>query len=48
MDPLETGMLPPINTIRADVNAPPAASMDEFLRRAPLLLVAIGMTPAQE
>ena len=35
-------MLPPINTIRAAVNVPPAASVDEFLRRAPLLLLASG------
>ena len=39
---LEKVMLPPINTIRADVNVGPVASMDEFLRRAPLLLVASG------
>ena len=48
MGPLERGMLPPINTIHADVNAPPVASMDEFVRRSPLILVASGMTPAQE
>jgi len=47
MDPVGTGMLPPINTIRADANVPPVASMDEFVRRAPLILVASGMTPAQ-
>ena len=35
-------MLPPINTIRADVDVPPVASMDEFLRRAPLVLIASG------
>ncbi len=39
---LEKIMLPPINTIRAKVNARPVASMDEFLRRSPLLLVASG------
>jgi hypothetical protein len=48
MDRLETGMLPPINTIRVDVNVPPVASLDEFVRRAPLILVAGGMMPAQE
>ena len=41
--PLEKGMLPPINRIRAEVNLQPVASMDEFLRRAPLMLVASGM-----
>jgi MGT family glycosyltransferase len=35
-------MLPPINGIRADVNLRPVASIDEFLRRAPLMLVASG------
>jgi UDP:flavonoid glycosyltransferase YjiC (YdhE family) len=40
--PLERGMLPPINRIRADVNLRPVASMDEFLRRAPLMLIASG------
>jgi MGT family glycosyltransferase len=39
---LEKVMLPPINTIRAKVNARPVGSMDEFLRRSPLLLVASG------
>jgi MGT family glycosyltransferase len=39
---LEKVMLPPINMIRAKVNAGPVASMDEFLRRSPLLLVASG------
>ena len=39
---LEKVMLPPINTIRAKVNVGPVASMDEFLRRSPLLLVASG------
>ncbi len=39
---IERVMLPPINTIRADVNVRPVASMDEFLRRAPLMLVASG------
>ena len=37
---LEKVMLPPINTIRAKVNVGPVASMDEFLRRSPLLFVA--------
>ena len=40
--PLERVMLPPINSIRADLDLPPVASMDEFLRRAPLVLVASG------
>jgi MGT family glycosyltransferase len=40
--PLERVMLPSINGIRADVNVAPVASLDEFLRRAPLLLVASG------
>ncbi len=39
---LEKVMLAPINTIRAEVNAGPVGSMDEFLRRSPLLLVASG------
>jgi MGT family glycosyltransferase len=39
---VEKLMLPPINTIRAKVNAAPVASMYEFLRRSPLLLVASG------
>ena len=39
---LERVMLPPINAIRADVGVPPVASMDEFLRRAPLILLASG------
>ena len=39
---LEKVMLPPINMIRAKVNVGPVASMDEFLRRSPLLLVASG------
>jgi UDP:flavonoid glycosyltransferase YjiC (YdhE family) len=39
---LEKVMLPPINTIRAKVNVGPVASMDDFLRRSPLLLVASG------
>jgi MGT family glycosyltransferase len=39
---LERVMLPPINAVRADVDVPPVASMDEFLRRAPLILLASG------
>ena len=35
-------MLPPLNKIRADVGAPRVASADEFVRRAPLILVASG------
>ena len=40
--PLERVMLPPINEIRADLDLRPVASMDEFLRRAPLMLIASG------
>jgi len=40
--PLEKVMLPPINAIRSDLDLPQVASMDAFLRRAPLLLVASG------
>lgn len=39
---MERVMLPPINRIRADLDLRPVASMDEFLRRAPLTLVASG------
>jgi MGT family glycosyltransferase len=39
---IERVMLPPINRIRADINLRPIASIDEFLRRAPLMLVASG------
>ncbi len=39
---LEKTMLPALNAIRADVGAPKVRSADEFLRRAPLLLVATG------
>ena len=39
---IERVMLPPINRIRADVNVRPVESIDEFLRRAPLMLVASG------
>ncbi|OBG28920.1 glycosyltransferase [Mycobacterium sp. E3198] len=40
--PLERMMLPPINRIRANLDLRPVTSMDEFLRRAPLVLVASG------
>jgi MGT family glycosyltransferase len=40
--PLEKVMLPPINRIRAELDLRPVASMDEFVRRAPLVLVASG------
>ncbi|MGH3970316.1 MAG: glycosyltransferase, partial [Mycobacterium sp.] len=40
--PLEKVMLPPINTIRADLDLRSVASMDQFLRGAPLVLVASG------
>jgi MGT family glycosyltransferase len=42
MGTLERVMLPPLNKIRAEVGAPKVASADEFLRRAPLMLVATG------
>jgi MGT family glycosyltransferase len=44
--PVERVMLPPINGIREEVNVGPVRSVDEFLRRAPLFLVASG-TPFQ-
>ena len=45
--PLITGTLdrlirPPLNRVRADVGAPQVTTFDEFLRRAPLMLVAGG------
>ena len=40
--PLERLMLPRLNQVRADAGAPPVRSSDEFLRRAPLILVAGG------
>jgi MGT family glycosyltransferase len=45
--PLITGTLdrlirPPLNRVRADAGAPPITTFDEFLRRAPLMLVAGG------
>ncbi|MFZ1178209.1 MAG: nucleotide disphospho-sugar-binding domain-containing protein [Mycobacterium sp.] len=42
LGPLEKIMLPRINMIRADLDMRPVASSDEFLRRAPLMLVASG------
>ena len=39
---LERVMLPPINAIRANVGVRAVTSMDEFLRRAPLILLASG------
>ena len=42
MGVLENAMLPPLNKIRAELGAPAVASADEFLRRAPLMLVATG------
>ena len=42
MGMLHKAMLPPLNKIRGEVGAPQVASADEFLRRAPLMLVASG------
>ena len=42
MGMLEKAMLPLGNDIRASAGAPPVASADEFMRRAPLMLVATG------
>jgi UDP:flavonoid glycosyltransferase YjiC (YdhE family) len=42
MRSLEKVMLPPINSIRTEVELRPVTSIDEFLRRAPLMLVASG------
>lgn len=39
---LESISLSPINAIRADVGAMPVTSLDQFLRRSPLMLVASG------
>jgi MGT family glycosyltransferase len=39
---VEQVMLPPINAIRDDVGVPRVGSLDEFVRRAPLVLVASG------
>ncbi len=35
-------MLPPVNAVRADVGLESVGSVDEYLRRAPLMLVATG------
>jgi MGT family glycosyltransferase len=42
MGVLERAVLPLGNRIRASAGAPPVASVDEFMRRAPLMLVASG------
>jgi UDP:flavonoid glycosyltransferase YjiC (YdhE family) len=42
MGMIERTVLPPGNKIRASAGAPPVASADEFMRRAPLMLVASG------
>jgi MGT family glycosyltransferase len=39
---IENVMLPPINGIRAEVGVQEVASIDEFLRQAPLMFVASG------
>jgi MGT family glycosyltransferase len=39
---VEKVMLPAINAVRADVGREPVTSVDEYLRRAPLMLVATG------
>jgi MGT family glycosyltransferase len=39
---MERAVLPAGNKIRASAGAPPVASADEFMRRAPLMLVASG------
>ncbi|OBK21670.1 glycosyl transferase [Mycobacterium asiaticum] len=39
---VERVMLPPINAIRTEVGVPKVGSVDEFVRRAPLVLVASG------
>lgn len=39
---VENVMLPPVNAVRAGVGQAPIASVDEYLRRAPLTLVATG------
>lgn len=39
---VERVMLPPVNAVRADVGLEPVGSVDEYLRRAPLMLVATG------
>lgn len=40
---VERVMLPPINAIRADLGLAPVPTMDTFLRRAPLTLLASGV-----
>jgi MGT family glycosyltransferase len=40
LKPLERVGRPPLNAVRARVNLAPVRSMDEFLRRAPMMLVA--------
>ena len=42
MGMIERAVLPLGNSIRASAGAPPVASADEFMRRAPLMLVASG------
>jgi MGT family glycosyltransferase len=42
MGMIERAVLPDGNRIRASAGAPPVASADEFMRRAPLMLVASG------
>jgi UDP:flavonoid glycosyltransferase YjiC (YdhE family) len=42
MGMMERTVLPPGNRIRASAGAPPVASADEFMRRAPLMLVQAG------
>ena len=42
MGMIERAVLPSGNRIRASAGAPPIASADEFMRRAPLMLVASG------
>lgn len=37
---VEQAMLPKLNALRRDLGLPPVASADEFLRKAPLMLVA--------
>jgi len=39
---VERVMLPPVNAVRADVGLESVGSVDEYLRRAPLMLVATG------
>ncbi|KUI27157.1 glycosyl transferase [Mycobacterium sp. IS-1742] len=39
---VERVLLPPVNAVRAAVGLEPVASADEYLRRAPLMLVATG------